>query len=82
MQKIANMTFRVKPAVKKRIEALANATKRSQSFVIEEALEQYLDLNEWQVHGIVQALEEAERPEAVFVDHDEVLARWEKKGAH
>lgn len=83
MLKAANVTVRVKPATKKRLESLASATKRSKSYVIEEALELYLDVNEWQIAGIAQALVEAEKPDAVFVDHDEVLAQWEaKKDAH
>ncbi len=83
MLKTANVTVRVKPATKKRLESLASATKRSKSYVIEEALELYLDVNEWQIAGIAQALAEAEKPDAVFVDHDEVLAKWEtKKDAH
>ena len=57
------MTVRVKPATKKRLETL----------------DLYLDVNEWQVDGIVQALAEAEKPGAVFMDHAEVLAKWESK---
>lgn len=79
MLKAASVTVRVKPATKKRLESLASATKRSKSYVIEEALELYLDVNEWQIAGIAQALAEAEKPDAVFVDHDEVLAKWEAK---
>jgi predicted transcriptional regulator len=79
MLKAASVTVRVKPSTKTRLEALADATKRSKSYVIEEALEQYLDVNEWQIEGIARALTEADKPEAVFVDHDEVLAKWEKK---
>ena len=83
MLKAANVTVRVKPATRKRLETLANVTKRSQSYVIEEALELYLDVNEWQIAGILQALDEAEKAGAVLVDHDAVLAKWElKKGAH
>lgn len=83
MLKDANVTVRVKPATRERLEALAAATLRSKSFVIEEALEMYLDVNEWQIAGIKQALSEAEKPGAAFVEHDEVLARWEaKQGAH
>ena len=83
MLKTANVTVRVKPATKKRLESLASATKRSKSYVIEEALELYLDVNEWQIAGIAQALAEAEKSDAVFVDHHEVLAQWEaKKDAH
>jgi RHH-type rel operon transcriptional repressor/antitoxin RelB len=81
MLKAASMTVRVKPTTKKRLDVLAHATKRSKSYVIEEALEQYLDVNEWQIDGIVKALAEADRPEAVFIDHNEVLANWEAKVA-
>ena len=79
MLKAASVTVRVKPSTKTRLEALADATKRSKSYVIEEALEQYLDVNEWQIEGIAKALTEADKPEADFVEHDEVLAKWEKK---
>lgn len=81
MLKAASVTVRVKPTTKKRLEVLANATKRSKSYVIEEALEMYLDVNEWQIEGISQALTEADNPNADFVDHDEVLAKWEAKVA-
>lgn len=81
MSKAASVTVRVKPSTKTRLEALANATKRSKSYVIEEALEQYLDVNEWQIKGITKAIAEADRPDADFVEHDELLAKWEKKVA-
>ena len=81
MLKATSVTVRVKPTTKTRLEALAHATRRSKSYVIEEAIEQYLDLNEWQIDGIVQALNEADGPDPVFVDHDEVLAKWEAKVA-
>ncbi len=82
MQKTASLTVRVKPETRSRLEKLAASTQRSKSFVIEDALEQYLDVNEWQIQGIRQALAEADSPGAEFVDHAEVLQRWEKKGAH
>ena len=81
MQKSASITVRVKPATRKRLEAIARATRRTKSFVIEEALEQFLDVNEWQIKGIQDALTEAEAPDADWVDHDEVLARVEAKVA-
>lgn len=60
------MTVHVKPATQKRFETL----------------DLYRDVNEWQVDGIAQSLAEAEKPGAVFIDHAEVLAKWEsKKGA-
>ena len=52
MLKSASVTVRVKPTIKTRLDALAYATRRSKSYVIEEALEMYLDVNEWQIDGI------------------------------
>jgi predicted transcriptional regulator len=81
MLKAASLTVRVKPDTRTRLDNLARITRRSKSYVIEEALEQYLDVNEWQIKGIQDALLEAEIPGAVFEDHDELLAKWEAKVA-
>lgn len=79
MLKAASLTVRVKPDTRSRLDNLARITRRSKSFVIEEALEQYLEVNEWQIKGIQDALIEADSPGAVFEDHDEILAKWEAK---
>jgi predicted transcriptional regulator len=81
MLKAASLTVRVKPDTRTRLDNLARITRRSKSYVIEDALEQYLDVNEWQIKGIQEALIEADSSGATFVDHDEVLATWEAKGA-
>jgi len=74
MVKEANLTVRVKTSTKAQLDVLARATKRSKSFVDEEALEQYLDVNEWQIKGIEDALAEADSPNAEWVNHEGVLA--------
>ncbi|RQW84896.1 MAG: ribbon-helix-helix protein, CopG family [Geobacter sp.] len=79
MVKEANLTVRVKTSTKARLDVLARATKRSKSFVIEEALEQYLDVNEWQIKGIEDALAEADSLNAEWVNHEDVLAKLEAK---
>lgn len=81
MLKAANLTVRVKTTTKKRLEALSKATRRSKSYVIEEALEHYLDVNEWQIKGIEEALAEAESPDAEWVSHEDVLKEREAKVA-
>lgn len=81
MLKSASLTIRVKPDTRSRLDSLARATRRSKSYVIEEALEQYLEVNEWQIKGIVAAVAEADGPDAEFVDHNEVLNKWEAKVA-
>jgi RHH-type transcriptional regulator, rel operon repressor / antitoxin RelB len=82
MLKAASLTVRVKPETRSRLEEVARATKRSKSFVIEEALEAYLDVNAWQIEGIRQAVAEADSPTAEWVEHDEVLTARGKKGAN
>jgi RHH-type transcriptional regulator, rel operon repressor / antitoxin RelB len=82
MIKSASLTVRVKPNTKMRLETLAKVSRRSKSFVIEEALEQYLDVNEWQVKGIREALAEADNPGTTWIDHEVVLKKREAKIAH
>jgi len=79
--KAAKLTVRVKPSTRVRIDKLARATRRSKSYVIEEALEQYLEVNEWQIKGIEDALAEADSPDAEWVNHQELLAKLEAKVA-
>ncbi len=49
-------TLRVDTNVKKRLEKLAKSTGRSRSFLAAEALDAYLDVNEWQIAGVKDAL--------------------------
>ena len=63
-------TVRVESGVKKRLEKLARSTGRTRSFLTAEALNEYLDLNEWQVAGIKKAITSLDRGEGV--SHDEV----------
>jgi predicted transcriptional regulator len=38
---------RIDPMIKKRLEKLAKSTSRSRSFLAAEAINEYLELNEW-----------------------------------
>ena len=73
------VNLRVAPETKRRLADLAKVTRRTQSFIAEEALEAYLDVNEWQVKGILESIAEADRPDAEWVDHADVTAKWESK---
>jgi predicted transcriptional regulator len=63
--------------MKHRIDLLAKATRRSKTFVIEEAITNYLNLNEWQVQSILEGLKEVET--GATTPHEAVLAKWEAK---
>ena len=59
------VSVRIDPASKKRLEKLAKSTGRSRSFLAAEAINEYLDLNEWQVAGIQKAMASLDRGEGV-----------------
>ena len=63
-------TVRVDSAVKKRLEKLAKSTGRSRSFLAAEAIGEFVDVNEWQIAGIEQAMAALGRGEGV--PHDQV----------
>jgi RHH-type rel operon transcriptional repressor/antitoxin RelB len=57
------VSVRIDPVIKKRLEKLAKSTGRSRSFLAAEAINEYLDLNEWQVAGIQKAVASLDRSE-------------------
>jgi RHH-type transcriptional regulator, rel operon repressor / antitoxin RelB len=74
------VSVRIDPAVKKRLEKLAKSTGRSRSFLAAEAINEYLDLNEWQVAGIEKAVASLDRGEGV--SHERVkewVSSWGSK---
>jgi RHH-type rel operon transcriptional repressor/antitoxin RelB len=59
------ISVRLDPVIKKRLEKLAKSTGRSRSFLAAEAINEYLDLNEWQVAGIQKAVASLDRGEGI-----------------
>ena len=72
-------TVRMEGRTLKRIDGLAHAMSRSRAWVINHAVERYLDYEEWFVAEVKRALKEAERGQVV--EHDTVRKRWERKRA-
>ena len=73
-------TVRVDAAAKKRLERLAKSTGRSRSFLAAEAINEYLDVNEWQVAGIKRAITSLDGGKGVA--HQQVkdwIASWGSK---
>jgi len=73
-------TVRVEPEVKKRLEKLAKSTGRTRSFLAADALNEYLDVSEWQIGGIKRAVASLNRGEGVT--HKEVkdwIGSWDRK---
>jgi predicted transcriptional regulator len=59
------LTVRVEESVKERLEELAERTDRSRSFLAAEAISEYLDIHEWQIAGINQAIASLDRGEGI-----------------
>lgn len=79
-----NTTFsiRLDEETKERLEKLAKSTSRSKSYLAADAIKEYIEINEWQIREIKQAVEEADRPAAKFIDHEKIKAKWEGRRAH
>ena len=74
------MTLRLTVPTRKRLERLARATARSKAFLAQEAIESYLDLQEWQVAAVERGLRDAD--EGRLLDDAAVdgwLAGWGTK---
>ena len=63
------ISVRVPTDVAHRLEKLSQSVDRSKSYLAAKAIEEYLDLHEWQVQAIQNGLREIEQGDVVnFVD--------------
>ncbi|MEW5821797.1 MAG: ribbon-helix-helix domain-containing protein [Cyanobacteriota bacterium] len=72
------VSFRIKKQIKNDLANLAETTGRSQTFLVEEALQEYINLNIWQINAIKEGIKAAEKGE--FYSTEEVLAQLEESG--
>lgn len=76
------MTVRLDDDVKDRLDALAESTQRSKSFLAAEAIRAYVESNEWQIGEIQAALKEADAGD--FADDKDLAAlarKWRVNAA-
>ena len=59
----------------KRLSTMAKATGRTRGALMTHAIEKYVETEAWQVAAIQEAVDELERGEAGFVEHEDV-AKW------
>lgn len=75
------LTLRLDPTLTRKLDKLAGATRRSRSFLISEAVRDYVAVNEWQIEETKKALTEAERGDfASGADVQRTIRKW-KPGA-
>lgn len=72
------MTLRLPPDTIARLDGLAKATDRSKAYLASRAIEEYLATQEWQIKAIQEAVDEANKSDAEFMDHDEVVRKARK----
>ena len=73
----ATVTFHTSPETKERLARLARLTKRSTSFLSNEAVERYLTEEEAFVAAVEEGLAQAEAGQ--FVDHDAAVAHLRRR---
>jgi predicted transcriptional regulator len=71
------LTLRLEPKLTEQLDKLADATKRSRSFLIAEAVRDYIALNEWQIAETRKAVAEADRGE--FASDEEVKKTFQRR---
>ena len=72
MPETVSLSFRVAAKKAREVEKLAKATERSKSWLLEQALDAYLETQAWQIEHIRKGLDELRRGEVV--EHDRVVA--------
>jgi RHH-type transcriptional regulator, rel operon repressor / antitoxin RelB len=73
------LTVRLEKEIKGKLDKLAKATARTKSFLVADAIREYIELNEWQVEAIQEGIREADAGR--LLPHATVRAKWERKRA-
>lgn len=77
MPESTTMTIRIEPDLKSRLDKLASATQRSKSFLASQAVREYIELNEWQILELKEAIQEADAEDfASDQEVDAVFNKW------
>ena len=74
---MTTITVRIDDKIKNRLEKLAKATSRNKSYLVTHAIEDYLEVNEWQTKEIKAAIKEADTGHVI--DHETILKKWESR---
>jgi len=72
-------TIRMDGRTLKRLDGVARAMSRSRAWVLNQAVERYLNYEEWFVAQVQEGLKEARAGEVV--EHEALVRAWERKRA-
>jgi len=77
MPECSVVTLRLKPQLKKKLDRLSSAMSRSRSFIVTEAIREYVALNDWQITEIKKGIAEADRGDfASSAELDRTVRKW------
>jgi predicted transcriptional regulator len=75
------MTIRLEPELKSRLDKLSASTHRSRSFLAAEAVREFVEINEWQIQEIENAIKEANASDfSTDQELQAVLNKWGVNG--
>lgn len=70
------ISFRTEESTKQKLDFLAEQQNRDRSYIINQALDYYLSLHEWQMAHIQKGVEQAQNEE--YAEDTEVKAAFDK----
>ena len=76
MTQSSTMTIRLDSDLKSRLDKLASITHRSKSYLASEAVREFIELNEWQILELTDAIVEADAED--FASENEVQSLFKK----
>jgi predicted transcriptional regulator len=79
MAQTESLHIRVPQGMLEELDQLAAISDRSRNKLVAEALEQYLDVQRWQIETVRARLAEAESGDVTFIPHDVVMKRGEER---
>ena len=71
------ISFRLERKKVAALDKIAKAQTRDRTYLLNEAVDAYLDVQHWQIEHIREGLRQAE--EGMGADHDEVRAKWRRR---
>ena len=74
--KMNTLSFRTENEIKQKLDAIAEQQNRDRSYIINQAINYYLSLYDWQIEHIMQGVEQAKSQD--FAADDEVKATFDK----
>ncbi|MFA7659000.1 MAG: CopG family ribbon-helix-helix protein [Candidatus Gastranaerophilaceae bacterium] len=70
-------SLRLPEETKNKLAMIAKATGRTKSFIALSAIEEYVDLQAWQISEIKEALEQINKGEVI--SHEELRKEWKER---